>query len=136
MLKLNSLQSTNRKHSRRVGRGNGSGRGTFAGRGIKGQRARSGSRYGLKLRGLRTLFKAIPKVRGFRSMHEDTKLKTIGLAELEKCCEPNATVELRGYKVLASGTIAKPLTVKASAFSAAAQQKIEAAGGKAIPCGQ
>ena len=36
-----------------------------------------------------------------------------------------------GVKVLGNGELTKKLTVKASAFSAAAKQKIEAAGGKA-----
>lgn len=135
MLTLKTLKPKSRKFRRRVGRGNGSGRGTFSGRGIKGQRARSGSRKGLKLRGVRTLFKAIPKSRGFVSPYAEAKLKTISLAELERRCAADTTIELRGSKVLASGELTKPLIVKASAFSAAAKAKIEAVGGKAIPCG-
>ena len=38
---------------------------------------------------------------------------------------------LDGIKVLADGELTKKLTVKANAFSAAAKEKIEAAGGKA-----
>lgn len=130
MLTLKTIQPKTRKHRRRVGRGNASGRGTYSGRGMKGQRARSGSRKGLKLRGVRTLFKAIPKSRGFVSQYAITKLKTISLANIKQ------DVALRGYKVLGSGTVTKPLTIKASAFSASAKSKIEAAGGKAVLCGQ
>ena len=36
-----------------------------------------------------------------------------------------------GFKVLGNGEVTKKLTVKASAFSETAKQKIEAAGGKA-----
>ena len=36
-----------------------------------------------------------------------------------------------GVKILANGNLTKSLTVKASAFSEAAEAKIEAAGGKA-----
>ena len=36
-----------------------------------------------------------------------------------------------GIKILSNGTLTKKLTVKANAFSAAAKEKIEAAGGKA-----
>jgi large subunit ribosomal protein L15 len=36
-----------------------------------------------------------------------------------------------GVKVLGNGTITKKLTIKASAFSESAKEKIEAAGGKA-----
>ncbi len=35
-----------------------------------------------------------------------------------------------GYKVLGNGTLSKKLTVRASAFSASAKEKIVAAGGK------
>lgn len=135
MLTLKSIQPKTRKRHRRVGRGNGSGRGTYSGRGMKGQRARSGSRKGLKLRGVRTLFKAIPKSRGFVSQYAAHKLKTITLADLEKL-QTNTTVELRGKKVLGTGELTKTLTVKASAFSASAKTKIEAAGGTAVLCGK
>lgn len=39
--------------------------------------------------------------------------------------------ELDGLKVLGNGELTKKLTVKATVFSAAAKEKIEAAGGKA-----
>lgn len=39
--------------------------------------------------------------------------------------------ELDGLKVLGNGELTKKLTVKAAVFSAAAKEKIEAAGGKA-----
>ena len=38
---------------------------------------------------------------------------------------------MSGVKVLGNGEITKKLTVKANVFSASAQEKIEAAGGKA-----
>lgn len=136
MLTLKTLQPTTRKHRRRVGRGNASGRGTFSGRGMKGQRSRSGSKKGLKLRGVRTLFKAIPKKRGFVSHYAMTKFKTITLADFERRWAANTTVEVCGRKVLGSGDLTKALTVKASAFSASAKSKIEAAGGKVVLCGK
>lgn len=136
MLTLKNLKPKSRKYGRSIGRGNSSGRGSYSGRGIKGQRARSGSRYGLKLRGLRTLFKAMPKSRGFVSQYGIKKLSTISLSELERRCGKDTTVELRNMKILGTGDITKALTVKAGAFSVSAKQKIEAAGGKAIPCGR
>ncbi|MGN0538006.1 MAG: uL15 family ribosomal protein, partial [Acutalibacteraceae bacterium] len=39
--------------------------------------------------------------------------------------------ELDGIKILGNGELTKKLTVKVAAFSEAAKQKIEAAGGKA-----
>lgn len=134
MLKLSTLQSQPRKHSRRIGRGNGSGRGTFAGRGMKGQRARSGSRSGLKLRGLRNLFKAIPKTRGFKG--KEQTLEMINLSVIEKRYADQTAVMLHGYKVLGTGEIKRPIQVTAEAFSASAKAKLEQAGGKAITCGK
>lgn len=135
MLTLKNIKPKTRTYSRRVGRGAATGRGNYSGRGIKGQRARSGSRYGLKLRGIRTLFKAIPKSRGFVSPYVESKLKIMTLSELERRCAANTTIELRGTKILGNGELTKALTVKASGFSASAKAKIEASGGKAIQCG-
>ena len=42
---------------------------------------------------------------------------------IKKCCD--------GVKILGNGSLTKKLTVQVSAFSEAAKQKIEAAGGKA-----
>ncbi len=136
MLTLKNIKPKTRKYSRRVGRGAATGRGNYSGRGIKGQRARSGSRKGLKLRGIRTLFKAIPKSRGFVSPYVAQKLKIMTLSELERRCAANTTIELRDSKILGNGELTKALTVKAGGFSASAKTKIEAAGGKAIQCGR
>jgi large subunit ribosomal protein L15 len=46
--------------------------------------------------------------------------------------EAKPTLELRGYKVLGSGRLAKPVVVKASRFSKSAEEKIKQAGGEAI----
>ena len=134
MLNLTSLKPNSRKHSRRIGRGNGSGRGTFAGRGMKGQRARSGSRGGLKLRGLRTLFRAIPKTRGFTSLQSD--LAVMNLSELSKVTAKVTKIKLPNVKILGVGEMSRSVTVEAAAFSESAKAKIEQAGGKAITCGR
>jgi len=56
---------------KRKGRGNASGKGTYASRGLKGQRARSGGRSGLKRRSLmRQLIKKTPKIGGFKSLRK------------------------------------------------------------------
>lgn len=134
MLKLTSLKPKPRKHTRRIGRGNGSGRGSFSGRGMKGQRARSGSRGGLKLRGLRVLFKAIPKVRGFHSLNAE--LDVMNLSELDRKTVKVSKIKLPQTKILGIGDISRAVTVQAAAFSASAKTKIEQAGGKAIICGK
>ncbi len=42
------------------------------------------------------------------------------------------TIELKGYKVLGDGKLAKPVVVKASGFSKSAEEKIKRAGGEAV----
>jgi len=60
---------------------------------------------------------------------------TISLEELEKLAGEKTEINLEelGFdKVLGGGRITKKLTVKASAFSRHAKEKIEAAGGEAV----
>ncbi|MCP4177077.1 MAG: 50S ribosomal protein L15 [bacterium] len=143
-MKLHTLKNTaGAKHRRkRVGRGDGSNWGRTAGRGEKGQSSRSGSSRRLHFEGGQIpLFRRLPK-RGFKSRnHKDYTV--INLAELEKAFNANDSIDAQvliekklvpkikfGLKILGSGNITKPLTIKADMFSAAAKEKIEAAGGK------
>ena len=84
----------------------------------------------------------IPK-RGFKNLFR-TEYAVINLAELDKRFESGAVITedeliadgiikkpLAGVKVLGKGEITKSFTVKATAFSASAKEKIEKAGGKA-----
>jgi large subunit ribosomal protein L15 len=126
----------------RKGRGNGSGNGKTGGRGQKGQWARSGGgvRVGFE-GGQMPLTRRIPK-RGFHNIFAKP-LEAVNVSALDKF-EDGAVVDVQallekgilskceyGVKILGNGTISKKLTVKASAFSASAKEKIEAAGGKA-----
>ena len=126
----------------RKGRGNGSGNGKTAGRGQKGQWARSGGgvRVGFE-GGQMPLVRRLPK-RGFNNIFAK-RLEAINVSALEKF-EDGAVVDAQallekgilskceyGVKILGNGSISKKLTVQASAFSASAKEKIEAAGGKA-----
>ena len=125
----------------RKGRGAGSGNGKTAGRGHKGQWARSGGgvRVGFE-GGQMPLARRLPK-RGFHNIFAK-RLEAVNVSALEKF-EDGATVNVcdllekgilskceYGVKILGSGTLTKKLTVRASAFSASAKEKIEAAGGK------
>ncbi|MCR5651138.1 MAG: 50S ribosomal protein L15 [Lachnospiraceae bacterium] len=131
------------KHNRyRKGRGHASGNGKTAGYGHKGQKARSGApRTGFE-GGQMPLYRRLPK-RGFQN-YNHKEIVTLNVSDLEKYYEDGATVvsedliergiikdTLDGLKILGNGEIKKKLTVKANAFSAAAKEKIEAAGGKA-----
>ena len=126
----------------RKGRGNGSGNGKTAGRGQKGQWARSGGgvRVGFE-GGQMPLARRIPK-RGFHNIFAKP-LEIVNVSALNKF-EDGATVNVcdllekgilskceYGVKILGNGSVSKKLTVRATAFSASAKEKIEAAGGKA-----
>ena len=126
----------------RKGRGNGSGNGKTGGRGQKGQWSRSGGgvRVGFE-GGQMPLARRLPK-RGFNNIFAKP-LEAVNVSALEKF-ENGAVVDAKallekgilskceyGVKILGNGSITKKLTVQASAFSASAKEKIEAAGGKA-----
>ena len=125
----------------RKGRGNGSGNGKTAGRGQKGQWSRSGGgvRVGFE-GGQMPLTRRIPK-RGFNNIFAK-RLESVNVSVLEKF-EDGAVINAEtllaegilskceyGVKILGNGSMTKKLTVQASAFSAYAKEKIEAAGGK------
>ena len=127
---------------KRKGRGHATGNGKTAGRGHKGQKARSGggTRIGFE-GGQMPLARRIPK-RGFNNIFAKP-LEAINVSALDKFSD-GAVVDAQalldagvlskcvyGVKILGNGEITKKLTVKASAFSETAKEKIEAAGGKA-----
>ena len=124
----------------RKGRGEGSGNGKTTGRGQKGQWSRSGGgvRVGFE-GGQMPLARRLPK-RGFHNIFAKP-LEAVNVSVLEKFEDGdvvNAQALLEkgilskceyGVKILGNGEITKKLTVQASAFSASAKEKIEAAGG-------
>lgn len=130
------------KEGKRKGRGIGTGNGKTGGRGHKGQNARSGGgvRIGFE-GGQMPLSRRLPK-RGFNNIFAKP-LEAVNVSVLNKF-EKDAVIGAEellkagilseckyGVKILGNGEIEKPLTVKATAFSETAKQKIEAAGGKA-----
>ncbi len=138
-----------RRPRKRVGRGEGSGTGKTSGRGQKGAGSRSGSKDRARFEGGQMpIHMRMRKLRGphmKKSMPFEmfrTHTQPVNLLDLEARFEPDADVTLdalqgkglatrRGIpvKILAKGEITKPLTVHAHAFSAAARERIEAAGG-------
>jgi len=132
-----------KKNKKRVGRGDASGHGTYATRGLKGQKARSGGKGGLRLKGLKSTIQNTPKLGGFRSLKP--KLEVVNLESLEKKFENNDIItpvklaELglikntrNGVKILGMGKLTKKLIIKASRFSNSAKEAISKAGGQAI----
>jgi large subunit ribosomal protein L15 len=143
------------KRRKRIGRGEGSGLGKTSGRGHKG----AGSRAGAKEKagyegGQNPIHMRMRKLRGphmKKSMPFEnfrTKTQPVNLADLEARFDDGAEVNLETLKekglatrkdpvkILARGEIGKKLTVHAHAFSAAAKEKIEAAGGTCHTLGQ
>ncbi|MCR4278754.1 MAG: 50S ribosomal protein L15 [bacterium] len=85
-----------KKTKKRIGRGYGSGKGTTAGRGTKGQRARTGGRNGLKLKGLKQMILGFPKSRGFASTK--AQVFDIRAERVMKVFNDNATVTVAELK--------------------------------------
>jgi len=128
-------------HKRR-GRGAGSGLGKTGGRGVKGQRARAGGYHKVGFEGGQMpLARRLPKI-GFVSQTRDEKAelrvhelaqfagKTADLAALKAAqLVPKRVLKV---KVIASGTLDKPVTVSGLKVTAGARKIIEAAGGKVL----
>jgi large subunit ribosomal protein L15 len=138
-----------RRPRKRVGRGEGSGTGKTAGRGQKGAGSRSGSKRRARFEGGQNpIHMRMRKLRGphmKKSMPFErfrTRTQAVNLLDLEARFDSGQEVTLEAMaskglasrkgipvKVLAKGEISKPLTVHAHAFSKAAREQIEGAGG-------
>ena len=133
---LRPSEGANRRR-KRVGRGIAGKGGKTAGRGTKGQKARDtvpvsfeGGQLPLSMR--------VPKLKGFKNPfrveYQAVNLDTLDETGLD-AVDPEVLHE-RGLvhkgalvKVLARGTISRPVTVRAHGFSKAAEAAITAAGG-------
>jgi large subunit ribosomal protein L15 len=137
-----------RRPRKRVGRGEGSGLGKTSGRGQKGAGSRSGAKRKAGYEGGQNpIHMRMRKLRGphmKKSMPFEnfrTRTQPINVADLEERFDTGAEVTPEALKekglakrsdpvkILARGDVSKKLAVHAHAFSAAARQKIEAAGG-------
>lgn len=143
-----TLHNLGNKHKKRknLGRGNASGHGTTAGRGGKGQRARSGGKKGLKLKGFRQNLLNLPKFKGMKSPRP--KNQVVKLSVLEKFFKE--VTEVSPKTLFEKGLIRKmeapvkllvdvkelklsnKLEVTSVFVSKKAQEIIEAAGGKIL----
>ena len=139
---LNSIKPADgsRKSAKRVGRGIGSGLGKTCGRGHKGQKSRAGGFHKVGFEGGQMpLQRRLPKV-GFNSRSAKFSAE-VRLNELEKIADGVIGLEqliaanlvpaiTKKAKVIASGEIAKAVTLKGIAVTKGAKAAIEAAGGK------
>ena len=142
-MKLDELKPAQKtKKKTVVGRGVGSGLGKTSGRGHKGQKARSGGGVRRGFEGSQTpLYRRLPK-RGFNNSVHANDYVEVTLTMLNKSSKEDVTAEsliedgiIRkakdGIVILATGKLDKKVNVKAVKFTKAAQEKIEALGGKA-----
>jgi large subunit ribosomal protein L15 len=147
---LHSLKPSpgSRKSRKRIGRGGGSGHGKTSGRGHKGAGARAGNKRKTGYEGGQNpIHMRMGKLRGpnkkmsmpFENFR--TRTQPVNLSDLDARFKSGDQVNpesLRAaglakrrdpVKILARGEVKKKLTVRAHGFSAAAKEKIEAAGG-------
>ncbi len=133
------------KHSKRIGRGQGSGKGGTSTRGNKGAKARSGYHQKIGFEGGQMpIYRRLPKF-GFTNMNR-VEYSAINLDTLSKLAEEKNLTDinievfkqnglLSGktlIKILGRGELSKVVNVTAHAFSATAKKAIEDKGGKAI----
>jgi len=147
-MKLNDLRDNpgSRLKSKRLGRGIGSGKGKTSGKGVKGQKAREGVALNGFEGGQLPIYRRLPK-RGFKNVNRkdyaplnlgtlnaaldsgkleaadpitETTLAQAGLVRLGK---------VNGVRLLAKGTITRPITIEVSGASTAAIAAVEQAGG-------
>lgn len=138
-MKYNELEVTANKKQKRVGRGISAGQGKTAGRGTKGQKARTGHRKmpaGF-MGGQRAIMKAIPKLKGFTTIHAKAEVvytdilnslsgnvDNFVLAEKALISSPYVKV-----KVISRGELTQKINLNTQFASKSAIQSIKSAGG-------
>ena len=140
-MRLNELKPAegSRPDAKRVGRGTGSGLGKTAGRGVKGQKSRAGGFHKVGFEGGQMpIQRRLPK-RGFRSLVRP-RVAEVRLHELQRV---EGEIDLQALKaagvirhdavrakVIASGTIERPVVLRGIGVTRGAREAIEQAGGK------
>lgn len=141
-MRLNTLAPAEgaKQASKRVGRGIGSGLGKTGGRGHKGQSSRSGGgvRRGFE-GGQMPLYRRLPKF-GFTSrkamVTAEVRLSELALVEgdvidLNALKAANVVgIQIEFAKVILSGEVNRPVTIRGLRVTKGARAAIEAAGGK------
>ena len=141
-MRLNTLKPAqgSKPARKRVGRGIGSGLGKTCGRGHKGQKSRSGGKVQIGFEGGQMpLQRRLPKV-GFRSrlarvtaevrLHEIAKVEG-DVVDMDALHAADILpMSITRAKVILSGEISRPVTVRGLRVTKGARAAIEAAGGK------
>jgi len=140
---INAGKIVKNKERKRLGRGESSGQGRTSGRGNKGVGQRAGRGAIATHEGGRTpYYRKMPK-RGFSNFNFRVEYFGINIGDLDKAFDANQVVDLESLKakgligkvgplvkILGTGSLTKPLTVKAHKFSKTAAEAIAVAGGK------
>lgn len=139
MTKYNELQVEANKDRKRVGRGIAAGQGKTAGRGTKGQGARTGKKLAPTFQGgQRTLVRAVPKARGFKSLRTPAQVVYLDhLNAFKGKTVDNFSLFEGGYiatpfhtvKIISRGELTEKVTLKVAGASASVIAAIEKAGG-------
>lgn len=138
-MKYNDLQVNKNTRPTRAGRGIAAGRGKTAGRGTKGQKSRTGHKKmpaGF-MGGQRAIMQAIPKLKGFKSLHDKAqnvytdrlndlsgKVDNFTLADKGLIENPYAKV-----KIISRGELTAKINLETQAASKTAIDAIKKAGG-------
>ena len=138
-MKYNELEVNKNQSAKRVGRGISAGQGKTAGRGTKGQKSRTGHH---KLPagfmgGQRAIMQAIPKLKGFKSIHDKAqvvytdnlnelkgKVDNFVLADANLIANPYAKVN-----VITRGELSAKIELETQFASKSAVEAIKKAGG-------
>jgi large subunit ribosomal protein L15 len=139
-VRLNDLKPAagSRKAPTRLGRGASSGQGKTAGRGTKGQHARAGGFHKVGFEGGQMpLQRRLPKI-GFRSAiastRDEVRVHELGRVEGDVTLETLKAAgivsqRIERVKIIASGTLERPVKVVGVPVTRGAKAIIEAAGG-------
>lgn len=138
-MKYNELQVSASKNKKRVGRGIAAGQGKTAGRGTKGQGARTGKKLAPTFQGgQRTLVRAVPKARGFKSLRTPAQVVYLDhLNAFKNKTVDNQVLFEAGYiaspfqkvKVIARGELTEKVNLHIAGASKSVQDAIVKAGG-------
>lgn len=138
-MKYNELQISASKNRKRVGRGISAGQGKTAGRGTKGQGARTGKKLAATfMGGQRTLVRAVPKARGFKSIRTPAQVVYLDyLNAFDGQTVDNFSLFEAGYvsspfhtvKVISRGELTAKVNLHVAKASKSVVEAIEKAGG-------
>ncbi len=139
------LPSLITRASKRLGRGIGSGKGGHtASRGTKGQKSRRGAKIPLRFEGGNLpLIKRLPMMRGKGRLKQVRSRVELTLTDLDRMTQDQISIDTllltkllpnksASVKVIATGTLTRPVILTGIRVSSSARQLIEKAGGQVL----